>query len=450
MRTRFFDNRFLISIFLLTIVSSVMAQLVSPPSSILQQANIGLVDEFMKRFNGEEGHPELTSKGKENRRENLICLFNFDQFAGKGDSIISEIDNMISTVMSESIKIDYADSRWFAQALCQGRLDGKDIVCTLYLTVESRDDDMYKWVISNVEGKIFDIMPKEYNEAIMLYPDDHETKFISLSRMTKEQPTNIELFMNKEFRYDSTSVFAYLVYTNRLKIDFVKSLEFIFTEVPGYMFSIRYFHRETSNSGWLISDLWTADENTKNEYLRTLNIKPYNSHDSENKLSNERQISYNQDLNITDRTSRNKEYIRLMNDYISFIRSESKHSSTDLYKEKLKNLFVPDSRVIIRKDDDAIEVGLDEFCNEYLAELNISLSLDSIQIPTITLNEQDPTNEGDTWFVPSTIMNLKTGTCSDSDELTQLYYRKELTEDGEEWIPVFGDLYITINANQDE
>ncbi|MDE5997776.1 MAG: hypothetical protein K2G77_06165, partial [Muribaculaceae bacterium] len=196
-----------------------MAQLALPPSSILQRANIGLVDEFMKRFNGEEVHPELTSKGKENRRENLICLFNFDQFAGKGDSIISEIDNMISKVMSDSIRIDYADSKWFAQALCQGTLDGKETSFTLYLNVEYRGEDMHKWVISNVDGKMFDISPKAYNEAIMLYPDDHETKFISLSRMTKEQPTNIELFMNKDFGYNSTSIFAYLVYTNRLKID---------------------------------------------------------------------------------------------------------------------------------------------------------------------------------------------------------------------------------------
>ena len=54
----------------------------------------------------------------------------------------------------------------------------------------------------------------------MLSPDDHETNFISLSRMTQEQPYNIKIFMSKEHEYDETSVFMYLVRTKRLKINF--------------------------------------------------------------------------------------------------------------------------------------------------------------------------------------------------------------------------------------
>lgn len=431
------------------IATSVMAQLVTPPSSILQQANIGLVDEFMKRFNGEEVHPELSSKGEDNRRENLICLFNFEQFAGRGDSIKSEIENLISTVISDSISVDYSDSKWFAQALCQGTLDGKETTFTVYLIVEERGEDMYKWVISSVEGKIFDISPKVNNEAIMLYPDDHETKFISLSRMTKEQPANVELFMNKDFRYDPTSVFTYLVYTNRLKIDFVKNLEFVFAQVPGYMFSIRYFHRETSNSGWLITDLWRADDDTKTEYLQSLNITASfeyekKDYDEGNKINDILIVS-------TELPLRTKEYISLLNEYTACITSESDVlESSDFYKEKLSKLFAPNSCVQVKKGDDYREVELDEFCKKYLMNSEITISLDSLQIPVPLPQEIEPVTDNDILLVPSMIVNLRNDSCNHINEEKQLWYYKEYTEDGEEWIPIFGDLYVSIKNKDDD
>ena len=55
-----------------------------------------------------------------------------------------------------------------------------------------------------------------------------------------------------------------------LKIKHVEQLEFIFTQVPGYMFTVKYFERDKGNAGWLISSFRKADDNRKTKFLNTL------------------------------------------------------------------------------------------------------------------------------------------------------------------------------------
>ena len=129
---------------------------------------------------------------------------------------------------------------------------------------------MFKWVITNATGSIFDAKPKNKNANIMLYPDDHETNFISLHRMTNEQPYNVVRFMEKSFDYDTASVFAYLVHNGQLKINYVDDLEFVFTQVPGYIFHIRYFQREKSNAGWLISKFYKTTQKEKSAFINSI------------------------------------------------------------------------------------------------------------------------------------------------------------------------------------
>lgn len=86
--------------------------------------------------------------------------------------------------------------------------------------------------------------------------------------MTTEQPQNVSKFMRKGFGYDPTSAFAYLVHSKKLRIDHVENLEFVFTQVPGYIFHIQYFEREKSNTGWLISSFKAISDKQKDTFLR--------------------------------------------------------------------------------------------------------------------------------------------------------------------------------------
>ncbi|MDE7441847.1 MAG: hypothetical protein K2M69_06760 [Muribaculaceae bacterium] len=228
------------------------------------KARIGLVDEFFERFNGKAVNPVLD---KPDRLKSLVALFDQSQFSSYNDPRFKEAIAMAERIINDSVLISYPDSMWIALAHCTAVLDGKNVKLDLFLNVEKRGEDMYKWVISKAAGDIFSISPKYQNDKNMLYPDDHETNFMSLARLCKEQPSDIMNFMNKSFKYDPTNVFVYLIYNGKLKIEYVEQLEFVFTQVPGYMFNIRYFDREGFNSGWLISNFYEFTDEDKRAFL---------------------------------------------------------------------------------------------------------------------------------------------------------------------------------------
>lgn len=46
---------------------------------------------------------------------------------------------------------------------------------------------MYKWVISDVEGDIFDLAPSRSSNKILLLPNEHESNFMRLNSITSER-----------------------------------------------------------------------------------------------------------------------------------------------------------------------------------------------------------------------------------------------------------------------
>ena len=233
----------------------------------LYDSRIKLVDEFFDRFNGKEGHPDISRKDKDYRKKNLMFVFNDRMFKSKEDAKFKELQNFINTVIEKNISINYSDTTWFAKAVCHGKLKGKEVDFTLYLNVEHRKEDMYKWVIAKAEGDVFKLKPSLKSEKIMLMPDDHETNFMSLHRITTEKDDLISCYMQKDYPLDETSVFLSDVYNGLLDIDYVKDLQFIFYQVPNYVFRIKFIERETNNTGWLITDFDKVSEDEKEDFL---------------------------------------------------------------------------------------------------------------------------------------------------------------------------------------
>ena len=233
----------------------------------LYDSRIKLVDEFFDRFNGKEGHPDISRKDKDYRKKNLMFVFNGRMFKSKEDAKFKELQNFINTVIEKNISINYSDTTWFAKAVCHGKLKGKEVDFTLFLNVEHRKEDMYKWVIAKAEGDVFKLKPSLKSEKIMLMPDDHETNFMSLHRITTEKDDLISCYMQKDYPLDETSVFLSDVYNGLLDIDYVKDLQFIFYQVPNYVFRIKFIERETNNTGWQITDFDKVSEDEKEDFL---------------------------------------------------------------------------------------------------------------------------------------------------------------------------------------
>ena len=272
-----FMKRFSLWLFLTAICFIANAQIMSNQlNKGLYDSRIKLVDEFFDRFNGKEGHPDISKKDKDYRKKNLMFVFNGKMFKSKEDEKYKELQNFIDTVIANKTNINYSDTTWFAKAICHGKLKGKEVDFTLYLNVEHRKEDMYKWVIAKAEGDVFKLKPSLKSDKIMLMPDDHETNFMSLHRITTEKDDLISCYMQRNYPLDETSVFLSDVYNGLLDIEYVKDLQFVFHQVPGYVFRIKFIERDTNNTGWLITSFDKVTENEKEKFLNYLYNKTQN------------------------------------------------------------------------------------------------------------------------------------------------------------------------------
>lgn len=451
--------------FLLVLPNTVDAQSLNPLNAHLQAVRIGLVDEFFDRFNGNAAHPDIPPKNDDSRKKNLMVLLDLAQFTSKEDSLFKEASFMMEKVINDSVQINFADTTWAAIARCHGKLDGKNVKFDLYLTVQHRKLDMYKWVIAKAEGDLFGIVPKNDDERIMLSPNDHETNFISLRRATNEQPHNIERFMSKSFDYDATSVFTYLVYNRKLKIDYVEDLELVFTQIPDYIFHVRYFDRESSNSGWLISNFYKTSQEDKDAFLYSLHSRTnhealvadmtidINNETVENPATVGNNFDY-RDMYIT----RMCERIARLNDYISYWSNKRNMNSrkSEYFKEDMASLFADSTCIHLRYSDGATRhvnvssfyellkhkaivcEGIDSICvpawNDTINSLGVNVKeihLPSVKYSVAKLYREPYNSEG--VFTPCNL---------------PLFAFKENTELGAEWIPIFGDLTVSVKSSK--
>lgn len=261
-------KRLLILFFYIVIGLYAEAQIVPFLNEEQFRASINLVDDFMARFNGDKDKPGTDKNDKDYKTNRILYLFNGKRFKTLQDSLFTEAKDFAKTIVKNNTKIKYSDSTWVAKAECHGKFKGKGIKFTLYLTVEKRQENMYKWVITKASGEPFMLKPSRQAKKAMLMPDDHETNFMSLNRITTEKDDYITYYTNKDFHVDETSVFLSLVYNGLLNIEYVSDLQFIFLQVPGYIFTVKHFDRETFNSGWLIDSFGKISDNEKEDILK--------------------------------------------------------------------------------------------------------------------------------------------------------------------------------------
>lgn len=428
----------------------------------IQRARIGLVDEFMKRFNGDEIHPDISPSDSDSINRNLIGLFDIDQLISQDkktqDSIQDEVLNLIRTITNNSIRINYSDSTWLAIAHCKGLVMGNQENFDIFMTVQSRGDDMYKWVINAVDGECFNVNPRNTNENLIISPDAHETKFIALQRILKEQPYNIQLYISKNAIYDPTSVFTYLVYSGKLKLEYVERLEFIFFQVPNYAFHIQYFDRTSNNSGWLISNFYRFSDSDKSAFMKWINLDNSKVNISYELSGTEELIDLPCDsvmVNDSDANSistipanRVIERLNSLIDYIKFISDDSNDQpSKNFYAQKMIKLFSPEAKVITKdyRTGKTNALNIKNFIEVLTHQKFMNVTVEGV---TSVISQKTNLGSGEADILGTDIIPLsiiKSDNALNILNNITLPYHLENTEDGVEYIYDFGDLYISLN-----
>lgn len=226
------------------------------------QFKVKQIDEFMQRFNyditynGKKPVLENDSiKYKADRIKNMMTLFNLDKYMDKNKRPTKLASEFIEYVLENQCKLNYADSTWTAIAKCWCTYQGQKRVIYLHLNVERIKGVEYKWVISEVTGKLFENENLNRDSTLFISPAEHGIGFISLTTLINSNPQAVNSFSSKQHKNDNISVFDFLIASKVLKLISIEKVSYHY-DLGEYSFDVERIEKEKSyNKGWLINNI---------------------------------------------------------------------------------------------------------------------------------------------------------------------------------------------------
>lgn len=264
----------LIILLSIIILSELPAQNAMVVDEGILNASTKQVNQFFRRFNGEESPKGVRyyEKDKDYRNSALRGTYLnilFDNLNASMTDPLKETFNRDANSTTNPQYLDFHNDGWFAEVVTKFLYQGKDVYITLYMNIE-QENLGYKWVISNLYfphfTNLFNSTSGESSK--FLHPMSHEIDFMNLIRVFSDKD-NVELYAAKNHKIDYLSIFLYELKKGNLKYQSVTDLKFHFFQIDGWYFEVSNFNRPGANSGWLISNLMRV----KNEEEKDVVVK---------------------------------------------------------------------------------------------------------------------------------------------------------------------------------
>ena len=235
-------------------------QTVDMRSMDFYSSRIGNMDQFFERFNGQDVPPEISKNRSDLRAALLFSCFEYDTASAHSQKVVDFITDMVN----DSVSLIFDKTDWMAIAECEARL-GKNDTGTVVVRMKVETDTIgwfLKWSIVSVESPLLYLDPDVRSSVLSLSPVAHELNFQELRKITTAHSKNILNYASQDFVPDMTTVFYQLVMSGRMKLGSVRHLTYLFV-ADGWKFTVEFYERETTNSGWLISSITKIDNDNK-------------------------------------------------------------------------------------------------------------------------------------------------------------------------------------------
>lgn len=247
------------------------AQLVDDKDESKLYAETKQVNQFFRRFNGEEDEKgdRYYPKDKQYRNPKLRKSYLGMLFDASNSGIGNDVKTQFAKeVLDKSIILNFHGGNWFSEVNTIFTLNGKNLPITLFMELE-KDHEGTKWVITKVYAQGFESYFKRDTTKVgqFLHPMSHELDFMNL-RKAFNNPDSASQFTGKRFRPDHLSVFLYEIKKGNLKFKSVEDMKFHFFQINGWYFELADFNRPGNNSGWLISNLVKVNNESEKNLLR--------------------------------------------------------------------------------------------------------------------------------------------------------------------------------------
>lgn len=279
-----FSKKYFLSLLFISFTAGLLAQSSSLNNFTEDETNLYLmnkqVGQFENRFNMEEDQygkllplDDKNYRNNELRKKVLPGLFDKENPRTSGnlqEYFITDVTNPKNPVY-----LDFHDQDWYGEVSATFTNNkGKDVNIILYLTLE-KENKGSKWILTNAYYNMFpSLFPKNdslVQTELFLHPMSHELDFMNLHKALEDEQ-NIQYYASQYYQPDYLTLFFYEMKTGQLKFKQINSVKFHFFQIENWYFELSYFNRNSSNSGWLISNLQYVNENDKKELIKTYRI----------------------------------------------------------------------------------------------------------------------------------------------------------------------------------
>ncbi len=237
-------------------------------------AQTKLVNQFFRRFNGEEDEKgeryypgDKQYQSLKLRKKYIGVLFD-ESNKGLSSDLKAQFGKAVLENKTKPALLDFHGGNWFAEVEATFSLNGKDQPVILFMELENAQKGS-KWVITKVHADVF--APSFARDTTkvgrFIHPMSHELDFMNL-RKAFDRTDSIAQFATKRFVPDHLSVFLYEVKKGNLKFRTVNEVKFHFFQVDGWYFEIAEQNRTGYNTGWLISNLVKINSESDKNVLR--------------------------------------------------------------------------------------------------------------------------------------------------------------------------------------
>lgn len=234
---------------------------------------VKLIDEFIERFNDDadsyvrrESKATLGTDSMVTRPRLIKSLFNRQQ----------QWNHEVSTFVYDACTahptlLSLTDSNWYATAQCVFTQGKATIEIPITLHIRTRHGGS-QWMIAGI-GKC--TLPKTGKASTGTGTDfiptsAHGTNFLAFHRVFAPGTNPANYFEEELLATDRARRLISATTAGQMKFGYVKSIQYHFFQVPGWVFTVSRFKRKHTNSGWLINELQAANEQQKLQLLQQL------------------------------------------------------------------------------------------------------------------------------------------------------------------------------------
>ena len=246
------------------------------PADAAREANflyeVKVIDEFIERFNDDPTSFLRKEYLRYNKPINFtrrdLVQYLFEKKVTPEDELVMKFVDQVTDSLRPQ-KLSFNDTNWYAEVMCSFSYAGRRVEIPLIMQVAIDTDRSTRWLISGIgDAPVFQdgaqsaapATTKDHKKFIP--PSDYATNFIELHHILKPGFEGVNYLTPTLLESERGKKFAELIQSGKMKFENPGYMRFYFFQIPNYTFIVERFVRQTTHSGWLISNLTptTADE----------------------------------------------------------------------------------------------------------------------------------------------------------------------------------------------